>query len=106
MVMEIIRRSFWGVLRLENEQLRNTQGFRRVDVIPLSFSTEGQHEYQDTKRLNNMKVCMCVGEEVDRSSAASYPPNFSLYIGGIGGLLSRRTGDLSFHRSCSGCRWY
>lgn len=58
MVMEILRRSFWGVLRLENEQLRNTQGFRRVDVIPLSFATESEHEYRDTKRQSNVKVVL------------------------------------------------
>ncbi len=58
MVMEIIRRTFWGVLRLENEQLRNTQGFRRVDVIPLSFATESEHEYRDTKRQSNFKVIL------------------------------------------------
>ncbi len=57
MVMEILRRTFWGVLRLENEQLRNTQGFRRVDVIPLSFATESQHDYRDTK-TNNLKVIL------------------------------------------------
>ena len=58
MVMEILRRTFWGILRLENEQLRNTQGFRRVDVIPLSFSTESQHEYRDPKNTNNLKVIL------------------------------------------------
>jgi hypothetical protein len=58
MVMEILRRMFWGVFRLENEQLRNTQGFRRVDVIPLSFSTENQHEYRDPKNTNNLRVIL------------------------------------------------
>ena len=27
----------WAVLRLESEHLHNTEGFRRVDVIPLHF---------------------------------------------------------------------
>lgn len=37
MVLELFRRTFWGMFRLENEHLRNTQGFRRVDFIPLHY---------------------------------------------------------------------
>jgi hypothetical protein len=37
MVIELFRRTFWGFFRLENEHLRNTQGFRRVDFIPLHY---------------------------------------------------------------------
>ncbi|KAJ0402715.1 hypothetical protein P43SY_007857 [Pythium insidiosum] len=37
MVLELFRRTFWGFFRLENEHLRNTQGFRRVDFIPLHY---------------------------------------------------------------------
>ncbi|TDH66558.1 uncharacterized protein CCR75_006087 [Bremia lactucae] len=37
MVVELFRRTFWSFFRLENEHLRNTQGFRRVDFIPLHY---------------------------------------------------------------------
>jgi hypothetical protein len=37
MVLELFRRTFWSFFRLENEHLRNTQGFRRVDFIPLHY---------------------------------------------------------------------
>ena len=37
MVAELFRRTMWSYFRLENEHLRNTQGFRRVDFIPLHF---------------------------------------------------------------------
>lgn len=37
MVAELFRRTMWSFFRLENEHLRNTQGFRRVDFIPLHF---------------------------------------------------------------------
>ncbi|GLE04059.1 hypothetical protein PINS_up012970 [Pythium insidiosum] len=37
MVLELFRRTYWGFFRLENEHLRNTQGFRRVDFIPLHY---------------------------------------------------------------------
>lgn len=37
MVGELFRRTFWSFFRLENEHLRNTQGFRRVDFIPLHY---------------------------------------------------------------------
>ncbi|CAI5731658.1 unnamed protein product [Hyaloperonospora brassicae] len=36
-VLELFRRTFWSFFRLENEHLRNTQGFRRVDFIPLHY---------------------------------------------------------------------
>ena len=35
--IEILRRAMWLVLRLESEHLHNTEGFRRVDVVPLHF---------------------------------------------------------------------
>jgi hypothetical protein len=34
---ELCRRAMWAVLRLETEHLHNTEGFRRVDVVPLHF---------------------------------------------------------------------
>ena len=34
---EIARRGMWAILRLEAEHLHNTEGFRRVDVVPLHF---------------------------------------------------------------------
>jgi len=36
-ISEICRRSMWAIFRLESEHLHNTEGFRRVDVIPLHF---------------------------------------------------------------------
>jgi len=35
--MEVIRRTFWGVIRVENEHLNNTREFRHVKFIPLYF---------------------------------------------------------------------
>ncbi|KAL1495622.1 hypothetical protein AB1Y20_016490 [Prymnesium parvum] len=37
-------RSMWAVLRLESEHLHNTEGFRRVDVIPLHFDHRADQE--------------------------------------------------------------
>lgn len=34
---EMCRRAMWAVLRLETEHLHNTEGLRRVEVIPLHF---------------------------------------------------------------------
>ena len=34
---EMCRRAMWAVLRLEAEHLHNTEGLRRVAVIPLHF---------------------------------------------------------------------
>lgn len=35
--LEIIRRTMWSFIRLENEHLNNTAGYRRVTSIPLHF---------------------------------------------------------------------
>jgi len=37
MLLEMVRRTVWGFFRLENEQLRNTEGYRRVNFVPLHF---------------------------------------------------------------------
>jgi EXS family len=46
MLFEIFRRTIWGFLRLENEHRSNTAGFRRVDFVPLHFSTGHKHGYK------------------------------------------------------------
>lgn len=37
MLLEMVRRTIWGIFRLENEQLRNTEGYRKVNFVPLHF---------------------------------------------------------------------
>uniref|UniRef100_K3WSV9 SPX domain-containing protein n=1 Tax=Globisporangium ultimum (strain ATCC 200006 / CBS 805.95 / DAOM BR144) TaxID=431595 RepID=K3WSV9_GLOUD len=50
MVGELFRRTFWSFFRLENEHLRNTQGFRRVDFIPLHYDHGvGDDDLDDAK---------------------------------------------------------
>ena len=47
MFLEMARRTIWGFFRLENEQLRNTEGYRRVKFVPLHFDhTEEQLQTQ------------------------------------------------------------
>jgi EXS family len=46
MMLELFRRTIWGFLRLENEHRSNTAGFRRVDFVPLHFSTGHTHGYK------------------------------------------------------------
>ena len=46
MMLEIFRRTIWGFLRLENEHRSNTAGFRRVDFVPLHFTTGHAHGYK------------------------------------------------------------
>ena len=36
---ELVRRWFWALIRVENEQLHNTSGFRRVKWVPMVFDT-------------------------------------------------------------------
>ena len=44
MSMELFRRTIWGFFRLEHEHRHNSQGFRRVDFVPLHFSTESPNK--------------------------------------------------------------
>ena len=46
--VEIGRRTMWACLRLENEHLHNTEGFRRVEHVPLHFD----HAQQDDANKN------------------------------------------------------
>lgn len=41
---ECCRRTIWGFFRLEHEHRHNSQGFRRVDFVPLHFSTESPNK--------------------------------------------------------------
>jgi len=47
MVLELFRRTIWSFFRLENEHRQNTQGFRRVNVVPLHFNTGHTHKYNE-----------------------------------------------------------
>ena len=43
MSLELFRRTLWGFFRLEHEHRSNTEGFRRVDFVPLHFKTSQTH---------------------------------------------------------------
>lgn len=46
--LELFRRTYWTMLRVEYEHLHNSQGYRRVDFIPLHFeSRASKQKYQD-----------------------------------------------------------
>ncbi|KAL3800524.1 hypothetical protein ACHAW5_009034 [Stephanodiscus triporus] len=45
MILELFRRTIWGFFRLEHEHRQNTEGFRRVTVVPLHFNTGHTHNY-------------------------------------------------------------
>ncbi len=46
MCAEIGRRTIWGFFRLEQEHRHNTEGYRRVDFVPLHFNTGHDHKYK------------------------------------------------------------
>jgi hypothetical protein len=56
MMLELFRRTIWGFLRLENEHRNNTSGYRRVDFVPLHFSTEHTHGYKQAKEHRGSSV--------------------------------------------------
>ena len=43
-VAELWRRAMWAIFRLESEHLHNTEGFRRVAVVPLHFDHSAQKD--------------------------------------------------------------
>ena len=51
-VAELGRRAMWAIFRLESEHLHNTEGFRRVEVVPLHFdhTEEGKSEEEAEKQ--------------------------------------------------------
>ncbi len=51
MAIELLRRTLWGFFRLEHEHRHNTSGFRRVDFVPLHFSTEQVHKHKKKERI-------------------------------------------------------
>lgn len=56
MMLELFRRTIWGFLRLENEHRSNTSGYRRVDFVPLHFSTEHGRGYKHEKEHRGASV--------------------------------------------------
>ena len=59
--LELGRRTMWGFFRLENEHKSNTTGYRRVDFVPLHFSTEHEHNYKREKEHRGASVLTEVG---------------------------------------------
>eukprot|EP00986_Skeletonema_menzelii_P012335 scaffold6776_cov144-Skeletonema_menzelii.AAC.2 len=47
MVLELFRRTIWSFFRLEHEHRQNTDGYRRVGVVPLHFNTGHKHKYHE-----------------------------------------------------------
>ena len=56
MMFELFRRTIWGFLRLENEHRSNTSGYRRVDFVPLHFTTGHKHDYKKEKERRGASV--------------------------------------------------
>jgi len=46
MSLELLRRTLWGLFRLENEHRHSTDNYRKVDFVPLHFSTGHAHQYK------------------------------------------------------------
>lgn len=49
MVVELFRRTIWSFFRLENEHRQNTNGYRRVNVVPLHFNTDHKRNYNERR---------------------------------------------------------
>ena len=58
MALEIFRRTIWGFLLLENEHRSNTAGDRRVDFVPLHFSTGHMHGYKQEEAHRGFPVLL------------------------------------------------
>jgi EXS family len=58
MILELGRRTVWGFLRLENEHRSNTAGYRRVNFVPLHFTTGHKHDYSHGKEHRGIRVLL------------------------------------------------
>jgi hypothetical protein len=59
-VAEILRRTMWSVLRLENEHVNNTAGYRKYKHIPLHYSLPESKtsRAKDNKRYVSVSICL------------------------------------------------
>jgi hypothetical protein len=80
MALEILRRTVWGFLRLEQEHRHNTEGYRRVDFVPLHFNTGHEHDRAGADKINKGKGVLGEvrvwrgGGGVEKSSPTKSPP--------------------------------
>lgn len=58
-LLEVFRRGYWTLLRVEYEHLFNSQGYRRVDFIPLHFETK-QKDNNSPKKEVIIELCLFV----------------------------------------------
>ena len=56
MSLELLRRTLWGFFRLEHEHRHNTEGYRRVDFVPLHFATGHGHKYKKEQQHVGVNV--------------------------------------------------
>jgi len=76
MAMELFRRTLWGFFRLEHEHRHNTSGFRRVDFVPLHFTTEHAHKYKQKEHvgwsvLGEVTIITCIVLTISAASVIS-----------------------------------
>ena len=58
MGLELTRRTIWGFFRLENEHRSNTGQYRRVQFVPLHFTTGHTHNYTREKEHKGSQVLL------------------------------------------------
>jgi len=56
MSVELFRRMLWGSFRLEQEHRANTEGYRRVDFVPLHFTTGHDNKYKNLEEVQGRRV--------------------------------------------------
>jgi len=82
MVLELFRRTIWGFFRLEHEHRSNSAGFRRVEFVPLHFSTGHSHKYDKKQKhagwsvlgevigVSIFVICISVGSVIAAQKAS------------------------------------
>jgi xenotropic and polytropic retrovirus receptor 1 len=58
MLLELFRRTIWGFLRMEHEHRKRTSSFRRVDFVPLHFTTGHAHSYANAQAHSGGSVLL------------------------------------------------
>ena len=82
--LEVVRRSMWSAIRIENEQINNTMGYRRVEVVPLAFDRAEDDDDDDDDDDERGSAAEAAAEEAPRRRCTL----MALEIGGCIALVA------------------
>ena len=89
---EIFRRSLWALIRMENEQVSNSEGFRVVHEVPHELHIEQENRFIE-------KVAAVLEDVVQHTHAPSLPSIRHSIDTGVANVLGPRWKSVSMKSS-------